>query len=118
MLRRIVTVRRLLGHIDPHLTMTFQECGVSELLFCHRFVVFQKFLFLQKLSIGLTFFVCRWLLLAFQREFDFDQGVRLLETLFSHALEFHSDIGTRARQAIRQKLECNTGNFSKKTCQN
>lgn len=54
---------------------------------------------------------CRWLLLAFQREFSVADGLRLLDALMTHALELHSAVGRRARDALRQAHESLSGAF-------
>uniref|UniRef100_A0A914WAI5 Rab-GAP TBC domain-containing protein n=1 Tax=Plectus sambesii TaxID=2011161 RepID=A0A914WAI5_9BILA len=74
MLERIKSLRMLLQCLDPDLTSYLYVCEVSELIFCHK-----------------------WLLLSFQREFEIDDGIRLLEILSSHHLELDSFQGQRAR---------------------
>ncbi|KAL5019452.1 hypothetical protein ScPMuIL_002344 [Solemya velum] len=75
MLRKIGQICMLLEEMDPVLYSHLDKCNMSDLIFCHR-----------------------WLLLGFKREFSFDDSLHCFEILASHHLEFYSMEAEKARR--------------------
>jgi len=71
----------LLKKLDADLYNYLAESGMPELIFCHK-----------------------WLLLCFQREFSFDEGLRLLEIVSTHHLELNTSEARRAIESSRRHL--------------
>lgn len=94
----------LLKELDPQLHSHLVTDNMEKITFCHRWVsIFFLIFFLSfghfiNLSLCLPF---RWLLLAFQREFEHSDALRLFEILSCDHLELISQQVDRARYQER-----------------
>ncbi len=90
----------LLKELDPQLHSHLVTDNMEKISFCHRWVFFFFFLLFRSLhkSFCLPF---RWLLLAFQREFEHSDALRLFEILSCDHLQLISQQVDHARYQER-----------------
>uniref|UniRef100_A0A8C2I2L1 TBC1 domain family member 15-like n=1 Tax=Cyprinus carpio TaxID=7962 RepID=A0A8C2I2L1_CYPCA len=102
--RKMELEAALLKELDPQLHSHLVTDNMEKITFCHRWVsIFFLIFFLSfghfiNLSLCLPF---RWLLLAFQREFEHSDALRLFEILSCDHLELISQQVDRARYQER-----------------
>jgi len=82
MVKKISLMSSLLRRLDPKLYKFLAARSLSDLIFCHK-----------------------WLLLCFQREFDYDEGLRLLEIVGTRTVGHDTQLARRIIDDCRKKTQ-------------
>jgi hypothetical protein len=78
MKQQLLTLQQLIHFMDPELYQHLEKADGLNLFFCFRFVFSLEFP-----DVPLKEFHSRWVLIAFKREFPFEEIMRLWEVLWT-----------------------------------
>lgn len=82
MVRKVSLMSSLLKRLDPKLHNFLESRNLSDLIFCHK-----------------------WLLLCFQREFDLNDGLRLLEIIGTRLVGHNTQLALKIMDDCRKKTQ-------------